>query len=160
MSTTPRRHVFVCVTEYGDFFAGTIAKKRAQAAAMSEAERQRIREAVPEEHADGHRGLHCGQTIGGQLYEAFMDKLKARGLENVVLSPNACVAQHVAGCIVMVYPDGIWYRVHDVSAVDRIIDEHLVAGRPVADLIHRTLEQPQGCGLPAAASGARAAATR
>ena len=141
------RHVFVCTTDYGRHWARTIAKKKAQAEAMTEAERQRIRDAVPEEHADGHSGAHCGQRIGGQLYERFKSELRRRGLDDVLLSPNACIAQHAAGCMVMVYPDGIWYAVDSLDAVNRIIDEHLVGGRPVDELVHRRLGTPASAGV-------------
>ena len=95
------RHVFVCTTEYGDHWTKTIAKKQAQAAAMSEEDRRKIREATPEEHADGHRGQHCGQTMGGGIYEMFQKRLQAAGVSDVVVSPNACIAQHAWGCVVM-----------------------------------------------------------
>jgi len=141
------RHVFVCTTMYGKHFAGTIAKKQAQAEKMSDEDRERIANAVPEEHADGHVGAHCGEKIGGGLYEAFRTKLAERDIRDVLLSPNACIAQHIAGCIVMVYPDGIWYAVDSIEAVDRIIDEHLVAGEVVTDLVHRRLGDSDGDGL-------------
>ena len=100
-----------------------------------------------EEHADGHSGAHCGQRIGGQLYERFKSELRRRGLDDVLLSPNACIAQHAAGCMVMVYPDGIWYAVDSLDAVNRIIDEHLVGGRPVDELVHRRLGTPASAGV-------------
>jgi (2Fe-2S) ferredoxin len=138
------RHVFVCTTEYSDHWAKTLAKKRAQAAAMSEAERQRIRDAVPEAHADGHRGRHCGETMGGGIYEMFQERLRAAGIADVIVSPNACTAQHAWGCIVMVYPDGIWYRVQEMADAEKILVQHLIGGKPVAELMHRRLRPPAG----------------
>lgn len=38
------------------------------------------------------------------------------------------------GPIAVVYPDGVWYRLVDEQAIDRIVDEHLVGGRVVEDL--------------------------
>ncbi len=140
------RHVLVCTTGYGDHWAGTIARKKAKTQAMSDDERARARP-TPEEHADGHKGPHCGEHGGGNLYELFKEKLAAAGITDVVLSPNACIAQHVAGCMVMVYPDGIWYAVHSPEAVDRIVDEHLLGGRPVEELVHRRLRATDGRGL-------------
>lgn len=150
------RHVFVCTTEYSDHWAKTIAKKKAQADAMSEEERRKIRDAVPEEHADGHRGQHCGQTMGGLIYESYQRRLREAGISDVVVSPNACIAQHAFGCVVMVYPDGIWYRVQNMEDARMILEQHLIGGKPVMELIHRRLNSEARGGLTASAPQARA----
>lgn len=150
------RHVFVCTTEYGDHWAKTIAKKQAQVAAMSEEERKRLFEAKPEDHADGHRGLHCGQTMGGGIYEMFQRRLQEAGVSDVVVSPNACVAQHAYGCVVMVYPDGIWYRIREMADAEKVLEQHIIGGKPVAELMHRRVKEPvaKGVEMPAAAPAA------
>lgn len=147
------RHVFVCTTEYADHWSKTIAKKKAQAAAMSEEELRRIREAPPEDHADGHRGQHCGQGMGGRIYEMYQQRLQAAGIADVVVSPNACIAQHAWGCVVMVYPDGIWYRIQQTEDAEKILEQHVIGGRPVMELIHRRLQPPAPGGVDAAPAG-------
>jgi (2Fe-2S) ferredoxin len=37
------------------------------------------------------------------------------------------------GCIAVVYPEGTWYAGLTVEILDRIVDEHLVGGAPVAE---------------------------
>lgn len=39
------------------------------------------------------------------------------------------------GAICVVYPEGTWYAGLDVDKLDRIIDEHLVGGKPVTELV-------------------------
>jgi (2Fe-2S) ferredoxin len=39
------------------------------------------------------------------------------------------------GPIAVVYPDGTWYRGVTVDVIDRIIDEHLIAGAPVIEFV-------------------------
>ena len=152
------RHVLICTTLYRDHWAKTVGKKMAEAAKQTDEDRARLTQVKPEEHADGHIGAHCGETIGGNLYEAFQVKLVERGINDVLVSPNACIAQHVAGCIVMVYPDGIWYAVHAMDELDRIIDEHIVGGEPVNDLIHRRLKDSAASGIACPLSDARGGA--
>jgi (2Fe-2S) ferredoxin len=39
------------------------------------------------------------------------------------------------GPVAVVYPEGTWYGGLDREALDRVVDEHLCAGRPVEELI-------------------------
>lgn len=53
-----------------------------------------------------------------------------------------CLGVCYGGPLLVVYPDGIWYHHVDEALLDRIIDEHLVGGRPVEEAIFHRLDVP------------------
>ena len=61
----------------------------------------------------------------------------------VAITRTRCFGICAGGPIAVVYPDGVWYGLCEPDAIDRIVDEHVLRGRPVAR--HR-IGGPEGDG--------------
>ena len=62
-------------------------------------------------------------------------KFEAKQLTDVNVTPSGCLSFCRAGPLMVVYPEGIWYKPETVEDVDEIIQAHFVEGNPVERLI-------------------------
>jgi (2Fe-2S) ferredoxin len=85
-------------------------------------------------------GSRCTQNGEAQaLFDSLGEKFKAAGLHEgdlrIKRSRVSCFAACKGGPVMCVQPDGTWYYNVTPENMDRIIAEHLVGEKPVADLV-------------------------
>jgi len=87
-------------------------------------------------------GPRC--TEDGVLAEAMFavlgEQIDARPDLRVKRTRTHCmVACKAQAPVVVVYPEGVWYRCQDAAAIERVVVEHLVGGQEVSELIFHRL---------------------
>ena len=113
--------------------------------------RAKIRPAARERRAFVCTSTYCTEVGVTDLLAKVKTRLEAAGYGensppnpdiNIKVTRSACLSLCGLAPVMVVYPDGTWYGGFDEQQLDRIVDEHLLGGCPVAELASPT--GPQG----------------
>ena len=105
--------------------------------------------------ADQTKPKCCAKSTGLESWAYLKGRIKELGLDGGDLQVHRTKANCLRGCdyripgpILMIYPGGYWYRSATPEAIERILQEHVLAGNPVQDLlIGQTPLQPAPLGI-------------
>ncbi|MHC4330479.1 MAG: (2Fe-2S) ferredoxin domain-containing protein, partial [Planctomycetota bacterium] len=71
------------------------------------------------------------------MRDALIEELKKHGLsDEVQVVATGCQGFCAQGPIMIVQPDGIFYQMLTVDNIPKLVEEHLVKGRPVEKLMY------------------------
>ena len=78
----------------------------------------------------------CGANGAGPLWERLGATIEASGLAtDVGFTLSGCLGFCTAGPLMVIYPEGVWYRPRSNEDIDLIVEQHLKQDQLAEDLV-------------------------
>ncbi len=84
---------------------------------------------------DGHRRGSCAARGGEALRDYMKARAKELGIANLRVNSAGCLDRCELGPCVVIYPEGVWYRIGSTADVDAVLQAHIIKGGRAAGLM-------------------------
>jgi len=85
-------------------------------------------------HSRDDGTAHCEQHGAQSMRDYAKQRVKELKIKKVRVNNAGCLNRCALGPMLVVYPEGVWYRYDSKEDIDEIIDSHLLQGQIVERL--------------------------
>ena len=84
---------------------------------------------------DGHARGSCAAGGSEHLRDYMKARAKELGIVNIRVNSAGCLDRCELGPCMVIYPDGVWYRIGSTADVDTVLQAHLIEGGRAEELM-------------------------
>ncbi|HQT64131.1 MAG: ferredoxin [Acidocella sp. 20-57-95] len=84
---------------------------------------------------EGHERGCCASKGSEKIRDYMKVRVKELGIKGVRVNQAGCLDRCELGPCAVLYPEGVWYRLEDFAAVDKVLEQHIQKQSRVAELM-------------------------
>ena len=85
--------------------------------------------------ADDHPRGSCAARGSEKLRDYMKARGKELGLQNIRVNSAGCLDRCELGPCLVIYPEGIWYKIETTADIDRVLEAHVQNGGRATELM-------------------------